>query len=207
MHFWWKCPCDKNQAFNVVCQCGVCVAFTRHWLLWTAGSFWCAESPVLHLPFSSWLTSGWIEGRLTNTNHKNQSQTVSLLGNEFLNMRMISYLLLVPNLKCEQGKPGLVSSIWMASSAGFWLVSPSVSRWQTGGTWPHFVSMAVAWLVTGTDLETSLLKTSRTCLELIAMGNSRGDSKGKILWIKLLLKVAKKFIRKVGGTRTALLWY
>lgn len=84
----------------------------------------------------------------------------------------------------------MVASIWMASSAGFWLVSPSFSRWHTGGTWLHFVSIAVAWLVTGTDLETSLLKTSRTCLELIAMGNSRGDSKRDMLTVQFVLKVS-----------------
>lgn len=112
----------------------------------------------------------WTEERLDNTDKVDSVRITSL------NIWKTSDSLLLPVIQSE---PGFDGSIWMASSAGCWLISPSFSRWQTAATWLHFVSIAVAWLVTGTDLDTSLLKTSRTCLELIAIGNSRGNSEGK----------------------------
>jgi hypothetical protein len=40
------------------------------------------------------------------------------------------------------------------------------------------VSMAMAGLVTGTEVDSSLLRTSRTCLEEMAMGSSTAASGG-----------------------------
>lgn len=66
---------------------------------------------------------------------------------------------------------------WAASAGACGCLSPSLEG--SDPSWLPDVPTATTGVATGTEVDSSLLRTSRTCLEVTAIGSSRGPSARK----------------------------